>query len=190
MLSKYLLPGTGGKLTDLWFSSMECAVFCTPGLHKSLNWKVWIENIDVHVTYDRYRFNVFHALSILCYLMFLKIRICVCSELYHWFLCQCHLLLSLLMGISDVFLFEVRAQGFIILCSAVKMISPASCQHIDLCVLVVCRCALCCMCSWVYFSAKEELVNAPIENILTSHESDCNFKPLRESSCAALTGGR
>lgn len=35
-----------------------------------------------------------------------------------------------------------------------------------------------------------ELVNVLIQNIFTSHEHDCNFKPLGESSCAALTGRR
>ena len=35
-----------------------------------------------------------------------------------------------------------------------------------------------------------EMVDALIQNIFTSHEHDCNFKPLRESSCGALTGRR
>lgn len=55
------------------------------------------------------------------------------------------------------------------------------------------KCAILCMSvqkSSIGEKKKKNEVNALIQNIFTPHEHDCNFKPLRESSCGALTGGR
>ena len=157
----------------------------------------------------RHWFIMIHALSVTdLSLVFLKIRLCVCWCRYNCYLCQCNLLLLPLKGISDIFLFEERAQGLIICVQLSKWFIQAA-ANIWACVCVCvyvffehecipCMCAwlsVMCACECVSSQKKRnkkslELVNALIQNVFTSHEHDCNFKPLRESSCGALTGGR
>lgn len=114
---------------------------------------------------------------------------CSYNKQLAFFLYHCHLLLLPLMGICAIFLFGETAQGLIICVRLSKWFTqPAA--NIQTCMCAV-RSTIVCVSECMSVEKEENLAlaDAFIQNIFTSHGHDCNFKPLRESSCGASTRG-